>query len=152
MSENLLKYVQEDISTIEGARTQALVLFLRIEKHHGDAATRELFADLSQRHSRAHLKQQRKYDILRRYDAMPKKNKSALAAQISAENKELPKEDRGGAGGINAVALYKFIDRAIAEREEAMTAGTWKGPVPSDSDIFDEEMSGHFFKDFGELS
>jgi hypothetical protein len=153
MSENLLKYVQEDLSADAGAMTQALVLFLRIEKHHGEAAARQLFVDLG-RPSRTRLKLEKKHAILRRYDMMPKKNQSALAAQIAVENKELPKEERGGAGGTNPLALYKFIDRARAERDEAMKAGTWKGPVPAHdgSDIFEAEMSGQFLSDFGELS
>jgi hypothetical protein len=132
MSENLLKDIWHPIEMIEGARFRALKLFWDIEKHHGEEAARAVFADLGQPPSRMKIKQLRKFDIVEQYDRMKEKNISALALRISQENKLLPKEERAGAGGVNPVALWKYIDRALKEREEGLKDGTWNGPRASD--------------------
>jgi hypothetical protein len=141
MSENLLKDIYHPIEMMEGARFRALKLFWDIEKHHGEEAARSVFADLGRPPSRMKIKQRRKFDILVRYDRMKEKNVSALALKISEENRLLPKEERAGAGGINPIALDKYIRRALEEREQGLKDGTWNGPEARDWDWGDLDIA-----------
>ena len=121
----------EGVESFFGAEHVVQLLFMLIREKHGDQIARRIFAKWGTPPSKSRLAMIKNIGLLDRFDLMrPKPNVQKLARQLAAENKNLPKDKRRGAGSTDAKALEKQIRRQIRERGEHMQKGTWLGPFP----------------------
>lgn len=72
----------------------------------------------------------RNHGLLDCYDWMkPKPVVLRLAKQIAEENKLLPRSEQRGAGSTDVHSLEKLIRTLVEQREKALKARKWYGPV-----------------------
>jgi hypothetical protein len=130
MSENLLKDAfHPGIETTRGADWAVQRLFWRIERQHGEAFARKVFAERGRPATKADAKEKRKWEILDQLDRMlPKPNVRQFAKALADSNRTLPRAEQKGLGGIDQHTLEALIRAMRAERAEKQKAGTWYGP------------------------
>lgn len=117
MSESLLKLFSGPIETREGAQIRALRTFLEIEKHHGEAEARRIFARLSKKPGKRGLKEREGFNVLARYDTMkPRPNVERLAAEIAKET------------GRTVDTAKGYINELRRRRREMIKTNSWAGP------------------------
>jgi hypothetical protein len=117
---------------IETARGAALcVMLLRNEmlKHHGGDTFR-IFDQYAKPATKKELTELRDWELLARFDALPKPNIAQFACTLAEENKQLPRGEQRGAGGVSPVALDRYFRRLLRDRENAMQTAQWDGPKP----------------------
>jgi hypothetical protein len=119
------------IETQRGAALRIILLRDELLKFHGSDTTR-LFAQYTYTKpaSKKELTELRDWELLERFDAMPKPNISQFACALAEENKKLPREQQRGVGGVSPVALDRYIRRLLHHRQEAMQNHQWDGPTP----------------------
>lgn len=130
MSENLLKDVYwRGIETHNGADWAVQRLFWRIERQHGEAFARKIFAQRGRATTKADAKEKRKWEVLDHLDRMqPKPNVRQFAKALAESNRSLPRAEQKGLGGIDQHALEALIRVMRAERAEKQKTGEWYGP------------------------
>jgi hypothetical protein len=117
------------MDTIEGCKYAALELFIEIDRQHGRAWARRIFAMWGTPPTKTRINQIRDYAVLDEYDMMrPKPNANKLARIIVERNRTAPKEERWG--GTDEMVVRRRIARLIADRRSKMKAGKWWGPQP----------------------
>jgi thioredoxin-like negative regulator of GroEL len=104
-------------------------LFWRIERQHGEAYARKIFAQRGRPTTKADAKERRKWEVLDQLDRMqPKPNVRQFAKALAHSNRSLPKAEQKGLGGIDQHALEALIRVMRTERTEKRKAGEWYGP------------------------
>jgi hypothetical protein len=130
MSENLIKYTLNDITTLAGAQMEALKLFRQIETHHGRARAQEIFKELGKPLSKARANELKNWALLKRVDAMEKPNVAELARQVVEENAALPEDQQLTPRYRPTLpTVDKHLRNLLRERQEGLKAGTWEGPT-----------------------
>jgi hypothetical protein len=117
------------VETVHGAALAVLLLREALLNHHGGDAFR-IIKEYGKPATKTELSELLDWELLERFDAKPGQEITQFACDQAEENKRLPKEQRKGPGGVNAVALYKYIGRLLDRRKDAMQNGEWDGPVP----------------------
>jgi len=129
MSENLLKLFAGKIETIAGAERRALVLYLEIEKHHGEEEARRIFAKRGKKPTKTENAERKTWKVLQRFDAMPAPNVMELARQLALESKTLPVDEQITPRGSTSEATIDHHIRDLLRKRKARIAdGTWNGP------------------------
>jgi hypothetical protein len=130
MSENLIKYVVNDITTLGGAQMEALKLFRQIETHHGRERAQAIFRELGKFLSKARANELKNWALLERYDAMEKPIVAELARQLVEENAGLPEEQQLTPRYKPTLpTVDKHLRNLLRERQEGLKAETWEGPT-----------------------
>ena len=110
---------REGLDTMPGAEDAASNLFHEIERYHGLAKARRIFAKLASNPTARRLSQIRNESLLNQLDMMkPAPDVQRLARKLAEENKALPREQRHGPrGSTNPVTLDKHIRRLRDKRD-----------------------------------
>jgi hypothetical protein len=116
------------IETPRGAALRVILLRDEILKHHGSNMSR-IFAQYTKPSTKREATELRDWELLARFDALPKPNISQFANALAEENKALARAEQRGAGGVNPVALDRYIRRLLRDRRDAMNRAQWDGPV-----------------------
>jgi hypothetical protein len=115
------------IETAKGAALRVILLRTEMLKHHGGDTFR-IFRQYAKPATKKELTELRDWELLARFDALPKPNITQFACAVAEENKRLPRQEQRGSGGVNPVALDKYIRRLLRGRQDAMQRGQWDGP------------------------
>jgi hypothetical protein len=130
MSENLIKYILFDITTLAGAQMEALKLFRQIETHHGREKAQEVFRELGKPLSKSRTNELKNWVLLERYDAMEKPIVAELARQVVEENARLSEEHQLTPRYRPTLpTVDKHLRNLLRERQEGLKAETWEGPT-----------------------
>jgi hypothetical protein len=130
MSEKLIKYFNHDITTLHGARLEALKLFMQLEEHHGAGEARRIFIEWGKEPSKKRINELKNWALLQRYDAMEKPNVAKLARDIVAENAGLPKDQQlTPRYRPTLFTVDKHLRLLLTRREASLRDGTWEGPT-----------------------
>jgi hypothetical protein len=113
----------ERIDTISGAKAAVGLLFREIEKHHGWAVTRRMFATVGAPLTAAQHAKFANWALLDRLDKMkPKSNIKQLTRELHAEG-------GGPRGRATITSIQRHIERQVRIRREAIRKNQWWGPV-----------------------
>jgi len=118
--QNFIRSVyREGLDTVPGATDAASNLFREIERHHGLAKARRIFAKLASPPTARRLTQIKNESLLNQLDMMkPEPDVHRLAWKLAEENKALPREQRHGPrGSTNPATLDKHIRRLRDKRD-----------------------------------
>jgi hypothetical protein len=124
------------VETKSGAAMRVADLFYQIEEAHGTEEARRLFDRWAKTPSQSEINKLKGWRILERYDELKigssgRKNKAQLAREIYADNERLPTDQQVTPRPRPTLqAIDHYIRDLIREREKAMKAGTWDGPIP----------------------
>jgi hypothetical protein len=130
MSENLIKYFNNDIKTIPGARMEAWKLFLQLKEHHGAKQAHRIFLEWGAGPSKKRINELKNWALLQRYDAMEKPNVAKLAREIVAENAILPKDKQlTPRYRPTLFTVDKHIRLWLGRRDSSLKNCTWEGPT-----------------------
>jgi hypothetical protein len=110
---------REGLDTMPGAVNAASNLFREIERHHGLAEARRIFAKLASPPNARRLNHIKNESLLNQLDMMkPAPDVQRLARKLAEENKALPRGQRHGPrGSTNPVTLDKHIRRLRDKRD-----------------------------------